>query len=424
MGGRCRPNRETTVASWDRRPRRPSPVNAIMAPVRVSAMAFFSNPGINRLAVHYALHQFAWAISGAFFATFLLRNGMSPAGVLLCIAAVLGLRFALRPCVLVTAAHIGLRRSLILGTFLYACQILALGSASGSHVRLLLYVAVSALSDVFYWTCYHAFFAALGDAENRGAQLGARGLFATLAGALGPGIGGLLLSNFGAWTAFGAGAAMELVAILPLLRIAEPAIAFGPWRQAFHAAQESVMLFSTDGFIVCALIFTWDMTSFLAFDQRFDILGAVLSAAAVAGAIGGMVFGGLIDAGHTERAVGLNAWVLAGLVVLKAVCVGSPIGMVVAALISNALGGLYLPTLMTAIYNEAKASPCALRFHFATEGGWDIGGAVACLIGAAAWGAGVPPSFILLLSLFGIVAQARLLWRRYHAHAMAAAGGN
>lgn len=185
-----------------------------------------------------------------------------------------------------------------------------------------------------------------------------------------------------------------------------------------------VILFSTDGFITCALVFTWDMTSFLAFDQRFDIQGAVLSAAAIAGGVGGLVFGGFIDAGHTGRAVGLNAWVLTGLVLLKAVCVGDPVAMATAALISNALGGLYLPTLMTAIYNEAKAAPCTLRFHFATEGGWDAGGSVACLVAAAAWSAGVPPSFVLLLSLFGIAAQARLLWRRYDAHALATGSNN
>jgi hypothetical protein len=400
------------------------PDDAITTHIRVFAMAFFSNPGINRLAAHFSLHQFAWTISGAFFATFLLRNGMSPAGVLLCIAAVLGLRFALRPCVLVTAARIGLRNSLIVGTLLYACQILALAIAGRSHAGLVFYIAISALGDVFYWTCYHAFFAALGDAESRGAQLGARGLLATLASALGPGIGGVLLANFGAWTAFSVGAAIELVAIVPLLRIAEPVIILQPWREAFGAAREGVILFSTDGFITCALVFSWDMASFLAFDQRFDILGAVLSAAAVAGAIGGMVFGGFIDAGHTGRAVGLNAWILAGLVVLKAACVGSPVAMIAASVISNALGGLYLPTLMTAVYNEAKASPCTLRFHFAAEGGWDAGGVVACLIAAAAWGAGVPPSFVLLLSLLGITAQARLLWRRYDAHALAPSSSN
>jgi hypothetical protein len=32
---------------------------------------------------------------------------------------------------------------------------------------------------------------------------------------------------------------------------------------------------------------------------------------------------------------------------------------------------------MTPVYNEAKNSPCSLRFQFAAEGGWDAGGALA-----------------------------------------------
>jgi len=384
-------------------------------------MAFFSNPAINRLAVHSTLHQFAWALSGAFFATFLFRSGLSPAAILLATAGILALRFAMRPLVLVAVSTIGLRKTLIVGGLLIASQRLAVATVHGPGWALLLYVVVSALGDVFYWTCYHAFFAALGDAENRGAQLGARGLFGMLAGTVGPGVGGLLLSGFGAWTAFGVGAAVELVAIVPLLRIAEPPIALDAPPLAFRAAREGAFLFATDGFIACASIFTWDMISFLAFHQRFDIQGGILAAASLTGAVTGLLFGRFIDAGHTTRAVGLNAVVLAGLVILKALCAGSPLGVIAATLIANALGGLYIPALMTAIYNDAKAAPCALRFHFAAEGGWDIGGVIACLIGAAAWAAGVAPSIILLLGLIGIAVQAWLLRRRYYAHARASA---
>lgn len=38
---------------------------------------------------------------------------------------------------------------------------------------------------------------------------------------------------------------------------------------------------------------------------------------------------------------------------------------------------------MTAVYKEAKSSPCPLRLHFAAEAGWDIGGSLACLFAAA-----------------------------------------
>ncbi len=384
-------------------------------------MAFFSNAAVNRLAVHSTLHQLAWTLSGGFFATFLLRAGLSPAGVLMATAAVLGLRFVLRPAVLVAVSVVGLRHTLMLGGVLHAGQILALAPVQGHGPALVLYVVCSAVGDVFYWTCYHAYFAALGDREERGAQVGARGLLATFAGAIGPGVGGLLLAHAGAWTAFGVGATIEFAAILPLLQIAEPTIGADNAGRAFRAAREGALLFSTDGFITCASVLMWDMVSFLAFDQRFDVLGGVMSAASLSGAAAGMILGRLIDAGHAGRAVGLNACLLAGVTMLKAAAAGSPLATVAASLVANAGVGLYMPTLMTTAYNEGKASPCPLRFHFATEGGWDAGGISACLIGALAWQAGLPPSITLLIALLGVAAQARLLRRRDDAHASAAA---
>ena len=74
---------------------------------------------------------------------------------------------------------------------------------------------------------------------------------------------------------------------------------------------------------------------------------------------------------------------------------------------------LYIPTLMTAVYNLAKGSACVLRFHIATEGGWDAGGASACLLAAALLWTGAPLSLAILLALFGTAASFGLL-RRYY----------
>ena len=68
---------------------------------------------------------------------------------------------------------------------------------------------------------------------------------------------------------------------------------------------------------------------------------------------------------------------------------------------------------MTAVYNQAKVSPCALRFHLATEGGWDAGGAVGCLSAAAMLQAGAPMSWAILISLVGVAGAAMLLGRYY-----------
>ena len=384
-------------------------------------MAFFSNAAVNRLALHSTLHQLAWSTSGIFFAVFLIRAGFSPAGVFLVLAGMLAVRLALRPMVLAVVAAIGLRRTLILGSVLCVPQILALAAVHGAvDIELIIYILASGVADVFYWTCYHAAFAQLGDAAKRGAQISARALLSTVAGVAGPLIGGGLLAVSSAWLAFAVAAAIVLASVLPLLKIPEILVVTNDAAHSFKAVRAGAVLFSTDGFITCGSWIAWDIISFAALDQRYDAFGGLLGAAALAGAIGGMVWGRLIDAGHSRRAVWLNAAVIGGLLILKALCGGSPTGVVVATLVATALAGIYVPTLMTAVYNEAKASPCAFRFHFVAEGGWDVGGTAACLAAAGAWEVGVPLRIILLFGLAGVVAQGVLLRRRYDAHASAA----
>jgi hypothetical protein len=74
---------------------------------------------------------------------------------------------------------------------------------------------------------------------------------------------------------------------------------------------------------------------------------------------------------------------------------------------------LLSPVLGTATYNLAKASPCPLRFHMATEAGWDIGGVLACLGAAGLLVLGAPLSVALLLGAPGVAAGAFLLRRQY-----------
>jgi hypothetical protein len=63
----------------------------------------------------------------------------------------------------------------------------------------------------------------------------------------------------------------------------------------------------------------------------------------------------------------------------------------------------------SAIYNQAKRSPCTLRFHIASEAGWDLGGASALLVAAGLLQAGVPIGTCILLSLLGALASFYLL---------------
>jgi hypothetical protein len=68
---------------------------------------------------------------------------------------------------------------------------------------------------------------------------------------------------------------------------------------------------------------------------------------------------------------------------------------------------------MAPVYIRAKSSPCALRFHMATEGAWDIGNVAGCVASAALVASGLPLSAAILLSLFG-TAIAFVTLRRYY----------
>ncbi len=152
---------------------------------------------------------------------------------------------------------------------------------------------------------------------------------------------------------------------------------------------------------------------FQALGGRYDSFGGTLSLAALAGAVGGLFLGRLIDKGRARPAVWLNAAVLAAGFVLRSVTFGHAAAVVAVAVGTTMLSGLYLPSWMTPVYNEAKVSPCVLRFQFAAEGRWDVGGALAGGIAAAIAFFGLPIEMAILLALPMVLVQALLLDRSY-----------
>jgi DHA1 family inner membrane transport protein len=377
---------------------------------------FFANRDINRLAVHAALVSLAWSMAGIFFMVYLLRAGLPPAQVFLAIAAILAFRFALRPLVLTAASAIGMRSTLIVGTFLSAFQFPAIAFVHGVGLALVLFCAVSSISQVFYWTCYHAYFGSLGDIDHRGKQLGARQLLGAMAGVIGPAAGGIMLTSVGPWSAFGAAFVIQIAAIFPLLHVEEPKIVQPSPRGAFAAAKIGIQLFFTDGWIESGSGTAWGIVMFRALDARFDNYGGVLAAAALVGSLGGMVLGRFIDMGHARRSVWLYAVILTAGLILKSIGSGHPFAVVGIAIATTLFSGLYIPYWMTAVYNAGKIAPCTFRFHFACEGGWDAGGVCVSLVAAAACAAAFPLEAVILLALPMVAMQAWLLNASYAGH--------
>jgi MFS transporter, DHA1 family, inner membrane transport protein len=378
-------------------------------------MAYFRNRTVNLLNLHYAIHSLALSGGGTFFAVFLLEAGVPAPGVLASLAAILFGRLLIRPSVLVFAKRFGLRPLVIAGTLASGLQYPLLAEVRGVGPDLFLLCAVSAVGDTFYWTTYHAYFAALGDPQHRGHQLGAREAAAALAGIVGPLATGWALTTLGPRAAFDATAVVLAIAALPILwtpRIAVAQEAPG----ALAAAIPGALLFAADGWIAAGYLFVWQIALFLALRESFSAFGGAMALAAVVGAAGGMLLGRLVDAGHGRHAVGIAFTALALTTLLRAMSFDNAVLAVTANALGALVGCLYVPAFGTAVYNQAKRSPCPLRFHIASEGGWDLGGGVALLISAGLLAAGVPLGPVILLSLLGTLAGFLLL-RHYYARA-------
>ena len=377
-----------------------------------SAMAFFRNDTVNLLNLHYGIHALALSGGGAFFLAFLLEAGVSPPAALAVLALILAGRFAIRPLLLIPARRFGLKPLAIAGTVLCGAQYPLLAQVHGVGWPLLVLNAVASVGDTVYWTSYHAYFAALGDPEHRGHQIGAREAIAAVVGIVAPLATGWALVRLGPQIAFDATATVLLLAALPLL--GTPNVRVAPAAPGvLRGALPGVLMFAADGWIAAGYVFVWQIALFLSLGESFTAYGGAMALAALVGAASGLLLGRLIDLGHGARAVWLACGSLAMVIALRAAAFGDPLLAVAANALGAVVPALYIPTLMTAVYNLAKGSACVLRFHIATEGGWDAGGASACLLAAALLWAGAPLSLAILLALVGTAASFRLL-RRYY----------
>ena len=131
-------------------------------------MAFFRNNTVNLLNLHYGVHALALSGGGAFFTVFLLQAQVPAPGVMLAIAAIMTGRLVFRPVVLALAKAGGLKPVLLSGTIFTAAEFPVLAQVHGVGPQLYALCAVATVGDTLYWTCYHAYFAVLGDVEHRG----------------------------------------------------------------------------------------------------------------------------------------------------------------------------------------------------------------------------------------------------------------
>lgn len=362
------------------------------------------------LTFHFGLYQLAVALAGGFVGAYLLRLGFSLPVVLMLYAGLLLARFGLRFVALGVVRRLGLRPAMMLGAGLAAVQFLPLTLAA-DPAWLVAWLLVVSLAEALYWPVYHAAAAVLGG-TSRGRELGVRTAVGALVGVLGPMAGGLLLSRCGPAVGFAVAALLMLLSVLPLARLG--AVAAGPIPDLGGALRlgdrAAIATFAADGWMASGLAIAWPMVLFLALGSEYEAFGAAHAAAGLVGAVTGLACGRALDRGHRDRTLVLVSIALAAGFVLRIGAGWSPLAATIAHATGAAVMGLYVPVLMSVVYDRAKRSGAAFRFHFMAEAGWDAGAVAGCLAAAlAVWVTQVPALAVLpaTLGVLGFYASVR-----------------
>lgn len=375
-------------------------------------MRFFGNRSINFIYAHSALHGLSEQIGGIFVFVFLLKAGIAAHFVLLSFAAIVLCRLIFRQLAVPFANRFGLRQAFIFGVVVGAIAYVPLGFVHGLSPMLAVYLIIHALGDAFYWSCYHATTARLGDQESRGAQVSAVQLIYASSAIIGPLIGSSTQIYLGSVFAFTLAGCVRLLSAIPLLQIMQPASIPKGVVDA-ESKRFAWRIYFFDGLGTAGNSLSWTMALFITLNQNFQTYGLALSGAAVIGAIMGLGIGRLVDLGHHRWSVALGMSSIGLFVLAAALGYRDPFTAIIALALSAVAGPLYASAFNSRVYNIAQASGDALRFHVVGEGGWDVGCALGCCAAAFMVWRGFDYEWPIAIGLIGIAGVSTVLYRSY-----------
>jgi MFS transporter, DHA1 family, inner membrane transport protein len=375
-------------------------------------MSLFANHAVNRVYLHGAIRAFAETGGGIFVFVFLLDAGLSIPQVLCSIAAINMARYVLRAAVLPLAHRIGLRNCVVAGTMLESSSYWLVPWVDGLGVMLALFIAIGSVGSVLYWTSFHAYVAATGDEDNRGTQVGLIEAFNALVAAIAPAVASLILVFAGPKEMFAVIALVQMAAAIPLLSSAEVPI---PELEGDDRAVRrfGARLYFFDGLTVAFTHFVWQLALFVSLGSSLENYGGAMVLAGLVGAAMSLAIGRFIDFGHGRASVLVAYAAAIASTIAKGFAVGSATLAISAAAFAAIAMALQIPVMMTRLYNLAKQSHCPLRFHMASEAGWDLGSAGGCLFAALLVWSGVSMGAAIMIAIAGYLLVSHMLWASY-----------
>ncbi len=373
---------------------------------------FFRNRAVNLINIHAAIKRFAIGVAEIFTAIYLYQLGLPLYQVFLVWISLFLIRAMIRPVGLWLAQKRGLRKSVLFGAVFFMGYYLLLGQVSGLDWWLALFIFYAAWADVFYWLPFHAYYAALGDHEDRGKQLGVRESLIGIASTAGPLIGGILINTLGFYAAFYTASILTLISTIPVYFA--PEVKFGKEISFKKAWKERAgfWLYVGDGWLYNAHIFTWNIILFILLGNAAT-LGGLLSLAAFLQILAFLLLGNGIDNGSGKKIYRIGIILMILTIFGRAFLVETVTEVIFFDLIYALATCFYTPAVSTALYNSAKKSKNVLWFHFFAETGWDVGSTIALTFAALVTFLQFDPHWVLVFALGSFVVLNGVLGRYY-----------
>lgn len=362
------------------------------------------NRNTSLLNLHTGFQRMSNKVFEVFSAIYFLDQGISFPVVMLVFAGSYIGRLFMRP----TAVHIiyryGLRRSVIFGTTFSAGLFLLYPMIDGVNGWLVLFSVYLAFQDIAYWLPYHAFYALAGENETRGKQLAIQGILINCMQVLVPLAGGILAHLVGFNALYTAALLAMLLAVVPLFYTTDihPGAEIN-LRQAIRKIDLHGLFMAIGyGFYNNGGSMLWTIVIYLAVGNLVAF-GGLITYELLVGTVLAWVVGHYIDKGHSKPIAITGIAILIISVLLQALW-GTSVThiLIINAIIAFGTALFALP-YWSATYNLAHNGISTLWYHFFAESGWDIGGAMACLLAAALFMAGGSVQHILLISICGLL---------------------
>lgn len=356
------------------------------------------------LNIHFGLQTLANNTMDIFGPVFLYKIGVPIYYIFLIYGATFLLRSLFRIIALKSCEKYGIKVNLIAGTLARAGLAFTLLMMNQSHVWIYAFLGMTVIVDIFYWTSYHTYFAAIGNLEKRGKELGIRKMFQNTARIIAPVASGIIVAQLSFWYLFLVLIFLAIFSAIPLFYIAnyKPKTKLtmkdaikkvdktGMWMSLMEAPIES-------GFDLSFALFTFIVV------QNYVSFGGLFSAIFILEAIIFYIVGYFIDLKKNENLYFFGA-IFTSVAVVNHVLFSNSATTILAFEVIYILSyALLSPKMYTTQYNASKKSENALWFTYFMEFGWDMGSLLTCLAAALMTYSGLDVRYAMLLGIIGIV---------------------